>query len=228
MSRLCFVLDANAMARRFFDDIGKRNIDAIFNRTNSTYIVPDICIVETCSALLASYNEGIITDIDYQSAKSALFNMIDKGEINVVTIYDYTKDSISLLEKYKSQPSKGFNGVDAIYILCSKKIADNLANTVAKVIFVTSDNKLYNAAKDESSFESFHFWTCDLGGCTCAPFIPKKNDSDRNAEYKTCDSCGNNIMIKTSYTSPNSCPHCKKHCSDCQYYSCPSSYTHKF
>jgi hypothetical protein len=41
MSRLCFVLDANAMARRFFDDIGKRNIDAIFNRTNSTYIVPE-------------------------------------------------------------------------------------------------------------------------------------------------------------------------------------------
>jgi DNA-directed RNA polymerase subunit RPC12/RpoP len=68
---------------------------------------------------------------------------------------------------------------------------------------------------------------CDLG-CGHAEFIPNKNAKDKPAEYATCNSCGSQILVEESRLSPNTCPVCGKHCPDCKYDACPSTYSLKY
>lgn len=225
MSEIAIVLDASALARIFYDDIGKNNLEKILAHPTSTLFTPEIGIIETVSALLAACNDNMVSQQEYQLAVSALYNMIEDGDLKVLSpAQDYIKNCIAILEKYKRQPGKAFDGVDSVYILTSRLIADALPQNDVTVVFVTSDNNLYNACIEEDSFEAFHFWTCNLG-CGHNEFIPKKYAKDKPAKYETCANCGSQVLIEQAKASTNRCPTCGKHCPICSYDVCPSTYT---
>ncbi|GAX62364.1 oxygen-sensitive ribonucleoside-triphosphate reductase [Candidatus Scalindua japonica] len=102
-------------------------------------------------------------------------------------------------------------------------IANELIGTDTKIFLITSDQKLYNAAKDESLFETFHFWTCNLG-CGHQNHIPAKGAKDRQRENFECKKCGTNTLIRSEFISTNTCPICGNHCSECNYENCVSTY----
>ena len=85
MSDIAFVLDASALSRKFYDDIGKSNLEKIFSRSDDSFFVPEIGIIETISALLSSVNSQAISLDEYGAAKSALYNMIENNEIYVIS-----------------------------------------------------------------------------------------------------------------------------------------------
>jgi len=228
MNEFVFVLDASALSRRFYDDVGKNNLDKIFNYPNSSYYIPDIGIIETCSALLALENQGLIRHSEYQAAMSAIYTMIDAEELNVIRFTDdFAREAVEILEKYKIQEHKSFNGMDSIYIIVSRRIAEILNGQEVKIVFVTSDTRLYNAAKDENLFDAFHFWTCDLG-CGCGTFIPAKSDHDRAPEVKKCEVCGNMLEVRVAKISRNTCNSCNRHCAKCKLEICPSTFSLNF
>jgi predicted nucleic acid-binding protein len=228
MSEIAFLLDASALARIFYDDIGKTNLENILNYPGSILYTPEIGIIETISALLAACNSEDISIEEYTLAVSTLYNMVDKGELNVLSLTDdYVQDCISILEQYKTKPDKGFNGMDAIYILVSRMIAHTVAGANVTVVFVTSDTKLYNACQEEPSFKTFHFWTCDLG-CGHIEHIPKKFAKKKPARYAKCNNCGSQVRIEEDHESSNRCPICGKLCPDCSIDVCPSTYSIDF
>jgi len=228
MSEIAFLLDASALARIFYDDIGKTNLGNILNYPDSILYTPEIGIIETVSALLAACNSKDISLKEYTLAVSALYNMIEKEELNVLSLTDdYVQDCISILEQYKTKPEKGFNGMDAIYILLSRMIAHTVSGSNVTVVFVTSDTKLYNACQEELSFKTFHFWTCDLG-CGHIEHIPKKFDKEKAARYVKCDNCGSQVLVEKAHKSLNRCPTCGKFCPDCTIGVCPSTYSIDF
>lgn len=224
MSEIAFVLDASALARKFYDDLGKTNLDKIFTQLDASFFIPEIGIIETVSALLAACNGGQISLEEYKAAVSVLYKMIEGEDIHVLSPpNNYVKDCISILEQYKRIPGKSFNGVDAIYISLSRSIADNLAPDGISVIFVTSDTKLYNACQEETSFKTFHFWTCNLG-CGHTNFIPQKGAKNKAAKYVKCHECKSDVIVTPQVPTPNRCPICGQSCSDCNLKACPSTY----
>lgn len=225
MSEIVFILDASALSRRFYDDIGKRNLDTIFDSPNAAFFTPEIGIIETVSALLAAANAGDISLNEYRAAKSALFNLVNNGDLNVVPVDDYVSECVSILETYKTIPGKGFNGTDSLYVYLSKTIADELASSSydKEVVFVTSDRHLFNACKEEASFHTINFWTCDLG-CGHEEFIPKKGAKDRLPKHRQCPSCDSQVVVSDAVDSPNTCLTCGGHCPECRHNRCPSTY----
>lgn len=225
MSDIAFVLDASALSRKFYDDIGKSNLEKIFSRSDDSFFVPEIGIIETISALLSSVNSQAISLDEYGAAKSALYNMIENNEIYVISPENgfYWNECISILEEYKLEPEKSFNGADSIYINSSRKVAETLAPEGIRVIFVTSDNKLYNACKEEDSFDTFHFWTCNFG-CGHANVIPVKGAKDTPAKQVKCNNCNSMFEVKPEKISPNTCQECGSHCHECNINICPSTY----
>jgi len=228
MNEIVFILDACALSRRLFNDIGSKNLNEIFNIKNATIYIPEIAVIETISALLSAYNSSHINYNDYLSAKSVLFNMIRNNIIYIISLpVEYVKKSILILEEYKIFPGKSFNGIDSIYILTCRTIVKTLEGTNKKVIFVTSDNKLYNASKDETSYKSFHFWTCDLG-CKHIEFIPDKGKKDKPEKVIKCNNCNNNIILEKKFTTNNTCTVCNNHCIECNLLNCISTYIPNF
>ncbi len=225
---IAFLLDANALARKFYDDIGKNNIQKIFNHPNASFLIPRIGIIETISALLAAQNARQISPSEYNDAKSAISRMIDDGDLIVIeSIDDLSDKCIEILEEYKVQEGKSFDGVDSIYIATGREIAESFVNEEISLIFVTSDNPLYRAAKDETTFDTFHFWSCDYG-CGHIVVIPKREHKDVEEQTKECPSCGTQIVVKEKFLTKNTCSICRSHCEDCTITKCPSTYTVDF
>ena len=110
-----------------------------------------------------------------------------------------------LLGRYCPMPGvrRKLKGADSIYLATAVHLARLLKPLNGRIILVTSDQALYQAAQAEPEVEAFHFWTCDLG-CACGvAIIPVKGQR-------------------------NTCPHCGQACALCQYEGCPSRYTVAF
>ena len=65
---IAFLLDANALARKFYDEIGKNNLQKIFSYPKASFFIPRIGIIETLSALLAAQNQNLISSFEYNAA----------------------------------------------------------------------------------------------------------------------------------------------------------------
>ena len=57
---ITFLFDACALARRYFEDIGTANIDQICRYPDSAIAIPNLAYAETTSAIIASYNAGLL------------------------------------------------------------------------------------------------------------------------------------------------------------------------
>jgi len=187
-----FVLDACALARIYFPDIGTRNLLQIYDYPGSKIFVPHIAYSETISVLISALNQRLIDDNQYRLTKAGLSSDLLSGKILSVEITDvHISASERLLEKHKRQPGKmKLGGADTLYLALALQLASSLQRFGGRVILVTSDNALYNAALDESDIEAFHFWTCDLG-CRCGTvWIPIKGSPQPPKLSNTCSSCG--------------------------------------
>jgi hypothetical protein len=61
-------MDACAVARRYFTDIGTRNIDQLFDYPDSILVLPNIVRSEAVSAMIAAYNALLIDEVMRDSA----------------------------------------------------------------------------------------------------------------------------------------------------------------
>ena len=200
-----FILDACAIARIYFPDIGTKNMLSIYNYPNSKMLAPNFAYSEAISALISTLNQRLIDQSQYRLAYARLTSDFSTHKIRATRISDaHINLSARLLEKHKMQPGRmRLSGADSIYLAMALRLSMQIKRFDGRVILVTSDGALYNSACDESSIETFHFWTCNLG-CGCGTtIIPIKGDS-------------------------NSCLSCGKTCAICRIDLCPSTYSPRF
>ena len=206
-----FVLDACALARIYFPDIGTRNLLQIYDYPDSKILIPHIAYSETISALISTLNQHLIDDNQYRLAKATLSSDLLSRKISPVGITDnHVSASGWLLEKHKPQPGRmRLGGADALYLALALKLGSSLQRFGGRVVLVTSDGALYNSALEEPDIEVFHFWTCDLG-CQCGTvWIPTKGSPQPPTPSNTCLTCGST-------------------CDPCSVERCPSRYQVSF
>jgi len=201
---ILFVLDACAAARIYFKDIGTRNMRQICAYPQSQMLVPGIALCEVLSTFISAYNNRVIDATQYKAARAVFENDLQVGRIRAVNTSPSTISlAASLLCKHKIQPGKmGLGGADSLYLATASHLAAAVGEYGWRVVLVTSDKALYNAAQDVLDVEAFHFWTCDMG-CNCSVEV---------------------IPVKGQPATPNACPNCGKVCSECRYDLCPSTY----
>lgn len=201
---ILFVLDACAAARVYFKDIGTKNMRQIYDYPQSQMIVPGIALCEVLSTLISAYNNRVINVTQYEASRAAFEGDLRAGRIRSFNVAPATISlAAELLCKHKVQPGKmGLGGADSLYLATAVHLSATVKKYGWRVILVTSDNALYNAAQDEPNVEAFHFWTCDMG-CHCGVEV---------------------VPVKGKPTSPNTCPSCGKVCPECRHDLCPSTY----
>jgi len=180
-----FVLDANAAARCYFDDIGTGNMMQILAYSDSLFVVPNIIRVEVTSALLASMNEGLLSRDEVDSAIANMGRDFSRPSFVPIRVSDWHLDAaVELLRTHKGLPGRNIGGVDAIYLAIACHFG-RMAPPEDKVILVTSDMALYNCALAEPGIEAFHFWTCQCPKCGTV-LIPAKG-RDHHCPGPDCD-----------------------------------------
>jgi hypothetical protein len=81
---ICFVYDANSVARTYIDDIGTANLMQLYNYPDSLIMMPEIAPIETTSAWLSLCDEGVISSDQYQLAQTLLEDDINSGKFKLV------------------------------------------------------------------------------------------------------------------------------------------------
>ncbi len=207
---ISFLLDACAMARHYFPDIGTANVDQIFAYPNSIEVIPNLARVETASAMIATFNSGVIGKDVLDLALTTFLDDVQKHKIIEVEVSDqHISDGIHLLQRHKYIPrgqrgtgKAGIGGADAVYLAIALSLMREAKETGDRVILVTSDWALYQSALDEPELDVFHFWTCQCGEC-------------------------GNVRIPTK-AQDNVCPVCGKRCQPCRFENCDSTFTVNF
>ncbi len=69
---IIFVLDACAIARIYFEDIGTRNILQVYNYPDSLLMVPNFAYCKSISAMISALNNRDINVQQYTVAKAGL------------------------------------------------------------------------------------------------------------------------------------------------------------
>lgn len=197
---IVFVLDACALARIYFEDIGAKNMRQIADYPSSVLIVPNLAHCEAVSAMTSALNNRQMDATQYATVKGALAGNFHTGKIRALLVEDdIVTLGTQLLEKHKVRSGKmALGGVDVLYLALALNLARQMKPFGIRTVLTTSDRALYNSALDEPELEAFHFWTCDLG-CGCTSIIPIKGQA-------------------------NSCPQCGRTCAPCRIDLCSSTY----
>ena len=198
---ILFVMDACAVARRYFTDIGTRNTDQLFNYPDSILVLPNIARSETVSAMIAAYNAMLIDEAMRDSAIVQFADDVQNGVLFLeVKVNDtHISESIRLLEKHKIVPHGTYGtgkadigGADSIILSIAVELAQSAQQSNDRTILVTSDRALYRAANDERrkpakrQFEaerSEQIWRCSISGHANAQiadiFVFRKKDGGK-------------------------------------------------
>lgn len=185
---ICFVYDANSVARTYIDDIGTITLTQLYNYPDSLIMIPEIAPIETTSAWLSLCDEGLIGNDQYQLAQTLLEDDINSGKFKLV---DFELQHISvarrLLERHRPIPGvrRKLKGADSVYLATAVLLADSMRPGGVRVILVTSDMALYQSALSEPNLEAFHFWTCQCSKCGRID-IPTKM-KEHQCPDPTCD-----------------------------------------
>ncbi|MBC8448952.1 MAG: type II toxin-antitoxin system VapC family toxin [Chloroflexi bacterium] len=200
-----FVLDANAIARCYFQDIGTQNLLQILRYPDSEFIVPDLAQVEAVSATLSCGNAGLLSDDEADAVIGRIAMDFLSGKLVKVDVEEICiQESIRLLKTHKGAPGRNLGAMDALYLAVACRLSQIVSPAEAKVTLVTSDMALYNCALAEPAVEAFHFWTCQ------------------------CPQCG--IVLIPSKAKAHHCPgpDCDFECLPCSLANCRSAYTVSF
>lgn len=186
-----FFLDACAVARRYFDDIGSGNIRQLFEMADSLALAPEIVKPEVVSALISSYNGRFISREEMSNALLLFEKDLRESHLLVWEMYDrHFDEAVDVLKRHKiveeGEPGggkAGIGGADALYLAMASELSERGRTQGDPLIFVTADRALYRCACDEPGLEVFHFWSCQCPQCGKV-FIPRKGLEN------TCEGCG--------------------------------------
>jgi predicted nucleic acid-binding protein len=225
-----FFLDANALVRLYYKDLGYNNLNYICNYGNHLLVTIDYAFLEIFSALAKAVNIGIISRIEAERIQSYIHVDMSRNVFRVLDSNPFVKsyDTKKTLFKYALNSGMSFGTADSLYLAACKYFATSIVKDKNKVIFVTSDKRLYNAANSFSEFSSFHFWTCNLGNDLIDKFIPTKNFVEKPAIYGECANCGTRYLKKAAAKTPNKNVDGTIFCSTCKISVCPSTYVPDF
>ncbi len=102
---ILFLLDACAVARHYFPDVGTANVDQIFAYPDGTPVIPNLARAETVSAMIAAFNGGVIEKDVLDLALTTFLDDVQKRKIVEIEVHDrHISDSIHLLQKHKFLP----------------------------------------------------------------------------------------------------------------------------
>ncbi len=218
-------MDANALARLYFPDIGKKNLDYIHRYPNSQEITIEYALLEVYSILSKCYNAKILSASDIKLVLTELIRDCVSKKILLLDSKPYIvlRKAKRLLFLHATNPGMTFNSADALYLAACIDFASTV-NNPDKLYFVTSDRPLYNAAKTYSQFKTFHFWTCNLGNSYVNEFIPVKLYKEIPEKVRMCKD-GEKIVIRPASVKKNYDPSTKAHCPICEIGICPTTYS---
>ena len=186
-----FFLDACAVARRYFDDIGSGNIRQIFGMSDSLALAPEIVKPEVVSTIISSYNGRFISREEMSNALLLFEKDLRDSNLLVWEMYDRHFDgAVGVLKRHKivgegerGSGKAGIGGADALYLAMALELSERGKEQEDHLVFVTADQALYRCACDEPGLKVFHFWSCLCPQCGNV-FIPQKGLEN------TCASCG--------------------------------------
>ncbi len=142
-----FYFDANALAKRYTQEIGTDKVNFIFaNVPLNRLMCLVLGVVELFWIFVRKKNDGRITNLDYsQAGKNLNYEIIDSGsDFKTISVPDtLVLNSISLTETHS------LNSVDAIVLRSALDIAAELRNTGNRLVLVASDQHLLRAAQEE-------------------------------------------------------------------------------
>lgn len=226
-----FVFDVNAIARLYFSDIGHKNLVHIFNLPDSLFYTITISKIELRSALIKSCSErpAPLNKSDVTKIMTKFYFDLSRNKIIMLESEPLIGSSIThtLINNYASSGQTSFNAVDALYLSCCLLLRKQF-KTTPKVVFVTSDRKLYNAAEKEKSIDAFNFWTCNLGNPYVNEFLPQKGKGVISEKKFKCPSCKSETILRHSKPSPNSDGATGASCAICHITNCPSTFIPTF
>jgi hypothetical protein len=161
---ITFLFDACALARRYFEDIGTANIDQICRHPDSAIVIPNLAYAETTSAIIASYNAGLLDKDELDDALVLLDLDILALRFTKVKVDDeHIFNAAMLLRRHKVVPTgqvgtgkAGIGGADAVYLAIALALTREARRVGDRLILVTSDGVLYQSALDEPELEAFH------------------------------------------------------------------------
>jgi len=139
-----FFLDASAISKRYFIEIGSDVVNYLFNTVpKERMIMLIIAIGEVISVLVRRRNSKQISEISYRQAVVEFHaEMINETGIMVQSISnDLIWSSLSFIEKYS------LNATDAIILCCALDLTKEIRNSDDDLVFITADTRLYNAAQ---------------------------------------------------------------------------------
>jgi len=135
-----YFIDTSALFKRYFPEQGTRQIDDIFNGTDSTFYISDITIIEIMSNLKRK-NE-ITRELNneiYSKIKKEFFNDIALENIKTVDVFsENIINAVTLIDKKYITP------LDSIQLATALQLNSELQN----IVFVCSDKKLTDLAEE--------------------------------------------------------------------------------
>ncbi len=202
---ITFLFDACALARRYFSDIGTANIDQICRYPGSRVVFPNLAYAETVSTIVSAYNAGLLDDFSLSESLHLLDSDVVSPSFTKIAVSDmHIYEAGRLLKKHKLVPrgrlgsgKTGMGGADAIYLAVALSLSREARYSGDRVILVTSDRALYQAAQDEPGLETFHFWTCQCSHCGHVRVPVKGRKNTCPVCGKVCDPCSRGLCDST-------------------------------
>ena len=173
-------LDACALARRYFYDVGSRNIDQLFGLTDSAYLTDMLGIPETAGALRSTFENPQFPTFRRQQFDAAIGLLTNhwRTQYQVLQIDPQAASDATALIYHHN-----LRGGDAVHLALALKYRDAVLTKEPNdtIIVVTSDDRLADAATAKG-LKVFHFWQCQCPSCG-VEFRPRKYNMN------TCPGC---------------------------------------
>ncbi len=141
-----FLLDANALVKRYASEVGTAVVDHLFaNAARERLMCLMLGAAEVAAALARKRNGGAITVAAYSAAMTQLRSeLIDVADfVKLPAGNAVVNASIPLLDKY------AINATDALVLCLTLDVAAFLRGRGDDLVLVTSDHRLLNAAQTE-------------------------------------------------------------------------------
>ena len=165
-------LDACALVRRYFTDVGSRSIDQLLALQDAAYVTDILAIPEAAGALRGTLGDTRFPEFRQPEFDAAFGLLINhwRTQYEVLQIDEFAaNDAMSLIYRHN------LRGGDALHLALALRYNATVRSVSGEdaVVLVTSDPQFVSAAAAEG-LKVFHFWRCQCPRCGLE-FVPRKN-----------------------------------------------------
>jgi hypothetical protein len=139
-----YYLDTSALIKRYVDEVGSDWLRAMLDAQQDVALVIHLVIVEVTSALTRRLRENVLTSAEYIQTQNAFrADCLNEYEL-IAAVGEIIDQANPLLERY---PLRAYDAVHlAAAVVANRRL---LANDLAPLIFISSDDRLLAAAAAE-------------------------------------------------------------------------------